>query len=235
MKKNLKLLSLALVAALYFTSCENDSNTKPVEQSADLENTWETHDPNLIAKIDAEIDEKIATSKASTTIYRNFRLIVDANTPSDIIALAKQEIDQMYASGMKATTLAKMDNVTGIYLAPTGSRGMYYSNGRVVINDYTTYRRVKQSTSGVVPHELTHYYHDRHLSGGFGNSTVNSLYNNARANRIYPSSAYVLSNRVEYLGTSVEAYFSGTSRPPYNRNYLSQQDPNLRNFINANF
>lgn len=235
MNKNLRLLSLALVAALYFTSCEKDSETPLESQATNPENTWETHDPNLIAKIDAEIDEKIATSKASTTVYRNFRLIVDGNTPSDIIGFAKQEIDQMYASGMKSATIAKMDDVSAIYLAPTASRGMYYSNGRVVINDYTAYRNVKRATVSVVTHELAHYYHDRHLPGGFGNSTVNNLYNNARANRIYPSSAYVLSNRVEYLGTSVEAYFSGTSRPPYDRNYLSQQDPNLRNFINANF
>jgi hypothetical protein len=238
MKKTIKLVALLFVAGIFAVSCNNESNAveETSTQAVSAIDNWETTNPTVIASINAEIELKAKTGKlAAAQVYRNFRLETDSQTPADVIALIKSEIDQMYTSGLKTTTLAKMDDVTSIYLASSASRGLYYSNGRVVINDYATYRSVKQSVSGVVPHELTHYYHDRFISGGFNNSTVISSYNSAKSRRIYPSSAYVLSNNVEYLGTSAEAYFAGTSRDPYNRATVTQKDPQLTAFINANF
>jgi hypothetical protein len=238
MKKTIKLMAGLLVTAVFAVSCNNESN--PTEETntqavSGIDN-WETTNPEIIASINAEIELKRKTGKtAAVQLYRNFRLETDSQTPADVIALIKGEIDQMYSSGLKTTTLAKMDDVTSIYLASSASRGLYYSNSRVVINDYATYRSVKQSVSGVVPHELTHYYHDRFISGGFNNSAVIAAYNSAKSRRIYPSTAYVLSNNVEYLGTSAEAFFAGTSRDPYNRATVTQKDPQLTAFINANF
>ena len=238
MKKTIKLVAVLFFAGFFAVSCNNesDSEKKIDEQAVSLVENWETTNPEIIASINAEIELKKVTGKmAAVQLYRNFRLETDSQTPADVIALIKSEIDQMYTSGLKTTTLAKMDDITSIYLASSASRGLYYSNSRVVINDYATYRSVKQSVSGVVPHELTHYYHDRFISGGFNNSTVIASYNSAKSRRIYPSSAYVLSNNVEYLGTSAEAYFAGTSRDPYNRANVTQKDPQLTTFINANF
>lgn len=234
MKSNFKVLTLALISALFVVSCETEKANITPEQEPKSKD-WETNDAKLIFEINSEIQSKVSNSKATISVYRNFKLYVDTSTPSDVISLAKGEIDQMYISGLKSTTLTKMSYVKGIYLAPTTSRGMYYSGGWVVINDYTTYRTVKQSTSNVVEHELTHYYHDKHLPNGFSNTTVASLYTSARNNAIYPLSSYVLSNRNEYLATSSEAYFSGTSRQPYNRTNVSTKDPNLKIFFVNNF
>ncbi|MDI9310627.1 MAG: hypothetical protein QM535_10455 [Limnohabitans sp.] len=234
MKTNLKVLTLALISAMFMASCETEKANITPEQEPKATD-WETNDAKLISEINSEIQSKVSQSKATISVYRNFKLYVDASTPSDIISLAKGEIDQMYVSGLKSTTLTKMSYVNGIYLAPTTSRGMYYTGGWVVINDYTTYRTVKQSTSSVVEHELTHYYHDKHLPSGFNNTTVASLFTSARNNAIYPLSSYVLSNRNEYLATSSEAYFSGTSRQPYNRTNVTTKDPNLKTFLVNNF
>ncbi len=238
MKKTTKLVSTLFVLGILAVSCNDEASLPEKVEAQELAQSkdWETTDPIVIAAIDAEIALKNKTGKAAAVqLYRNFRLETDAQTPADVIALIKKEIDQMYSSGIKTTTLSKMDDVVSIYLASSASRGLYYSNSRVVINDYATYRSVKQSVSGVVPHELTHYYHDRYLSGGLNNTSVSTLYNSARTRRIYPSSAYVLSNKVEYLGTSVEAYFAGTNRDPYNRANVIQKDPQLSAFINTNF
>jgi hypothetical protein len=240
MKKTIKLLSVVFAMGIFMTSCEKDveqvGTATPEPAAQTITDDWETTDPTVINSINNKIEENLKSGKLSTQVYRNFRLQVDGRTPQDIIALIKKEIDQMYVSGLKTSTLSKMDDVRAIYLANTGEDvGLYYYNSLVVINDYATFRRVKQSASGVVPHELTHYYHDRFISGGFGNSTVRSLHASAKSRRAYPASAYVLRNSAEYLATSAEAYFSGTSRDPYNRATVGQKDPNLRNFISTNF
>jgi hypothetical protein len=239
MKKAIKLLSVLFVTGIFMTGCDKNEaveSAAPEVNNQVVSEDWETTDLTKITSINNKIEERLKSGKISTQVYRNFRLQVDGQTPSDIIALIKKEIDQMYVSGLKTTTLAKMDDVRAIYLANTGEDvGLYYYNSLVVINDYATFRRVKQSTSGVTPHELTHYYHDRHIPGSFGNSTVRSLHASAKSKRIYPSTAYVLRNQAEYLATSSEAFFSGTSRDPFNRANVSQKDPNLKNFINANF
>ncbi len=236
MKKSVKLLSVLFVTTILMMSCEKDEPANLPQEATNQSIDWETVDPQVINSINSEIDLKLKNGKLKAPeLYRNFKLQIDSNTPSDVIALIKKEIDQMYSNlELKRTTIAKMDDVPVIYLAPTTSRGLYY-DGRVVINDYDVYRRVKQSVSSVVFHELTHYYHDVHLPNGDNNATVRSLHSSARSKRIYPSSSYVLSNRFEYLATSSEAYYSGTSRPPFDKANLSQKDPGLKTFLNANF
>jgi hypothetical protein len=236
MKRPIKLLSVLFVATIFVVSCQKDEPVDLPQETTNQSIDWETVDPEIIKSINKEIDLKAKNglSKAPQ-LYRNFRLEIDSNTPSDVVALIKKEIDQMYSNlELKRSTIAKMDDVPVIYLAPTTSRGMYY-DGRVVINDYNLFRRVKQSKSSVVFHELTHYYHDVHLPNGDNNATVRSLHSSAKSRRIYPSSAYVLSNRFEYLATSSEAYYSGTSRDPFNKANVSQKDPGLKTFLNANF
>jgi hypothetical protein len=240
MKKTTNILLSLLAAGLMLTSCEDKQDLKvaaPLDNHDHQSGTvWETTDPSVIKAIDDEISKNQAGGRvAAVQVYRGFRIETNAQTPADILALIKGEIDQMYISGLKSSTLTKMDDVSSIYIAPTGTRGLYYSNGRVVINDYATYRSVKRSTSGVVPHELTHYYHDRHLPSGFNNATVTSNYNNAVSTGIYPSSAYVMRNRFEYLATSAEAYFSGTSRDPFDRATVTRKDPRNASFISTNF
>jgi hypothetical protein len=242
MKKPIKLLTTLLVLGLFTVSCEKDNEpveTTPVKVNqtvtTDIED-WETNDPNVINSINDQIEKRLRSSKASTLVYRNFKLMVDNNTPDDIISLIKEEIDQLYTSEFKSTTISKMDNVRGIYLASTGENvGLYYSNSLVVINDYSTFRRVKRSTSNVVGHELTHYYHSNHLPNGRNNANVRSLHNSAVSKRIYPARDYVLSNRFEYLATSAEAYYFGTSRNPFDKSNVTIKDPNLKTFFNQNF
>jgi hypothetical protein len=234
--KKIKLLAVIFTATIFITSCEKDNTNESVKEENNQSIYWETTDPDIIASINKEIESKIKNNKIQIETYRNFRLQIDNNTPDDIIDLIKQEIDQVYsASGLKGSTISKMDDVGSIHLAPTGYRGLYYSGNRVVINDYGTFRRVKRNVSNVVFHELTHYYHDYHLPGGYGNREVTNNYNQALSGNIYPRNPYVLRNKVEYLGTSAEAYFSGTNRQPYDRATVRRKDPNLASFLDNNF
>jgi hypothetical protein len=234
--KKVQLLTVIFTVTIFITSCEKDNTNDFVEEENNQSINWETTNPDIIASINKEIESKVKNNKVQVETYRNFRLQVDNNTPRDVIDLIKKEIDQIYsASGLKRSTISKMDNVRSIHLAPTGQQGMYYSRNRIVINDYNTFRRVKRNASNVVFHELTHYYHDSHLPGGFGNREVSNNYNNASSGRIYPRGSYVLRNRVEYLGTSAEAYFSGTNRQPYNRATVRRKDSKLASFLDNNF
>jgi hypothetical protein len=242
MKKPIKLLTTLLFVSLFTVSCEKNNEqieTTPVTTNQTVTpaiGDWETNDPKVINSINDQIERKLRSSKATSLIYRNFKLMVDNSTPDDIIALIKKEIDQLYTSEFKSTTISKMDNVRGIYLAKTGEDvGLYYSNSLVVINDYSTFRRVKRSTSNVVGHELAHYYHDNHLPNGENNANVRSLHRNAVSKRIYPARDYVLSNRFEYLATSAEAYYFGTSRNPFDKSNVTKKDPNLKTFFTTNF
>ncbi|WP_160111974.1 hypothetical protein [Aquimarina sp. AU58] len=233
--KRVKLLSVALILAIFMTNCEKDNANDFVQEENSQSINWETTDPDVIRSISEEIESSIKSKRLQVEVYRNFRLYVDQNTPRDIINIAKGEIDQVYSVGLKSTTVRRMNNVRSIHLAPTGQTGLFYYNRRIVINDYDTYRRVARGEGNVAFHELVHYYHDVYIPGGFRNRQLTNLYYNARSRNIYPRQAYVMSNVVEYLGVSAEAYFTGTGREPYNRARVNRLDPDLAAYISNNF
>lgn len=92
-----------------------------------------------------------------------------------------------------------------------------------------------------VLHELAHGYHDRFLSGGFGNPAVKAAYERAKASGSYdavqrwngtafapkPERAYAMSNPMEYFAESTEAYFSRNDFYPFNNSELREHDPRI--------
>jgi dipeptidyl-peptidase 4 len=87
-------------------------------------------------------------------------------------------------------------------------------------------------------HELSHAYHDRVLSDGFGNRKIETAFENAKASGSYEQleqrfgdgrsatvKAYAISNPMEYFAESTEAFFSTNDFYPFTREQLQRHDP----------
>jgi hypothetical protein len=242
MKLARKTTLMVLSITLLMVSCKKSNNSfetnEPnIEASSHTEADWETTDPEVMRAIMAEVNENRANGRAATETYRNFKLETNSGTPADIIAIVKKEIDTIYLAGLRTATIEKMDNVAVIYLASGKRKGLMYDPGSntVVINDYESIRTIKKNATSITLHELTHFFHDEYIPGGFSNTTNNNNFMAARQNKIYAADSYVLKNSGEYLATSTEAYFTGTSREPYTKARVTSKDPNTATFIKDNF
>ncbi|OEK08170.1 hypothetical protein A8C32_01530 [Flavivirga aquatica] len=220
--KTIKLLTLLMIATIFTISCDKDENLL---------------DENVEQKV-TSLEETDLSITSKDQKYRNFKLITDNKTPANAISYVKQRIDQLYASGLKNSSITKMTKVKSIYLATDiGFRDLLYEpfNQRVVMNDYNQFVKDNRNINFVI-HELAHFYEHKHLSQKQKN-TLKALMANARKKKIYPNSAKVMQGRSEYLATSVEAYFAkgSTKRHPFNRKTIQQKDPQMAQFIKANF
>lgn len=94
-------------------------------------------------------------------------------------------------------------------------------------------------------HELAHAFHDRFLSGGFGNPEIKAAYNRAKASGSYDrverwngdgkpkttERAYAMTNPMEYFAEMSEAFFSRNDFYPFNREELRQHDPEMERLL----
>jgi hypothetical protein len=90
-----------------------------------------------------------------------------------------------------------------------------------------------------VLHELAHAYHDRVLTGGFGNSDVQAAYKKAKTSGIYArverwhgngktntfERAYAMNTPMEYFAECTEAYFGRNDFFPFTKEELQRHDP----------
>lgn len=241
-KLNNRFLVLLAACSMAVVSCQQEAEAPqvlPTETQVDR-NVFEGDHITVTPEREREIAKwnlERAQSRVAAENYRGFIINWGSTVPSDIKSLVKADIDRIFTSGATATTIARM-KTAGINVFDGGSSGnLYYTGGQVYITSFSAYRTVQSwSPKGpVIFHELIHYLHDRYLSGGFNNTTVANLYNNAYSRSLYPRTEYVLRNRAEYLATSSEAYFPATARVPYNRSYVTSHDPNAASFIGATF
>ncbi|MBL7728817.1 MAG: hypothetical protein JNM68_14070 [Dinghuibacter sp.] len=240
-KFRVSFFMLPLFAGMMLVSCKKDAEF--VEEEAQIEQKpgiFEGDHTTLTPEREREIAEfenYRRTGLVLDEVYRGFTINWGANVPADIVTLIKADVDRVFTSGVTSTTITRMQGAP-INVFDGGTSGnLYYTGGQVYITSYSQYRSVQSQTPAgpVIFHELIHYYHDRHITGGFNNTTVNNLYNNAKRKKAYPRTAYVLTNNREYLATSSEGYFPTTFRIPYTPAYVTQQDPDCATYLAANF
>ena len=94
-------------------------------------------------------------------------------------------------------------------------------------------------------HELAHGYHDRVLSGGFGNQEIKAAYERAKASKSYDKverwfgngrpntreKAYAMTNPMEYFAETTEAFFSRNDFFPFTHIELKQHDPAMEQLL----
>lgn len=231
------VLALFLTVSI-FTSCRKEDQQSPEQPATQPVQEMEDHltitpeRQKVIDYFNQNNPNGKGNAELKTKAYRNFNVVYTANVPQDIVRLVELEIDQLYTTSTTAATRTKM---TGARINVGSGGGLFYTGGQVYIGDFNTLRQVHNGAGNVIFHELFHYLHDRHVSGGFNNSTINSYYLSARQRQAYPAGSYVLYNKAEYFATSSEGYYTGTSRPPYNAATVTSRDPNLANYLTTNF
>lgn len=238
------MTAIFLAASLLFlSSCKKNeieaAAPAALPETAQQQGIFEEDHITMTPERQRQVDEfnRYLENNRAIVLYRGFRVNWGANVPADIQALVKADIDRIFTSGVTNTTITRMQGaIINVFDGGAGGN-LFYTNGQVYITSYPAYRSTQaQSPKGpVIFHELIHYYHDRILSGGFNNATVNNLYTSAYNRPAYSRSDYVLRNRIEYLATSAEAYFPTTFRVPFNPTYLNQRDPNCGNFLRTTF
>ena len=94
-------------------------------------------------------------------------------------------------------------------------------------------------------HELAHGYHDRVLSGGFGNQEIKAAYERAKASKSYDKverwsgngrpntseKAYAMASPMEYFAETTEAFFSRNDFFPFTRVELKNHDPEMEQLL----
>lgn len=90
-------------------------------------------------------------------------------------------------------------------------------------------------------HELAHAYHDRVVTGGFGNKEIRAAYTRAKDSGRYDKverhfgngkantfeKAYAMTTPMEYFAETTEAYFSRNDFYPFTREQLKKHDPEM--------
>ncbi|HVI47912.1 MAG TPA: hypothetical protein VM802_23795 [Chitinophaga sp.] len=242
-KTRVNSMLVLLLALAVISSCKKEEQSSPTEQVKPVAGqTVEDHitiTPERQKVIDFFKQNANARGEASGAVakisYRGFTVNYSGTVPNDVKSLVTGEIDQLLSTSTSSTTKQHMTGAPiNVYNSP-GSGDLFYSNGNVYIVNFSVYRSVHTAPGNVIIHELFHYLHDRWVPGGFNNSTIYNMYVNAYYSGVYPSSAYVMSNQVEYLGVSAEANYTGTNRPPYNASTLASSDPDLKSYLTTNF
>lgn len=235
------------LASLLVTGCKKEtlpenptqpesSITTGAQQLAPEDHTTITPERQKIIDFfkNAESNANSRTSAVvNRAVYQGFTVNYQGTVPNDIRGLVEGEINQLLQTSTTATTKTRMKGAPiNVYNSP-GSGDLFYTGGQVYIVNFQVYRQVHTAPGNVIFHELIHYLHDRYFS--FNNSTIIGLWQGVRSRGVYPAGSYVLSNQVEYLGVTAEAFYCNTNRPPYNRSTVQSSDPNGAAFLNANF
>lgn len=110
----------------------------------------------------------------------------------------------------------------------------------VEFTDIRNFERETRRMPNFTLHELSHAYHDRVLSKGFGNEEIKSAFEKAKAKGLYEKveqrfgdgrsaqvRAYAITNPMEYFAECSEAYFSTNDFFPFTREQLAKHDPEM--------
>jgi Mlc titration factor MtfA (ptsG expression regulator) len=116
---------------------------------------------------------------------------------------------------------------------PEMTKGVEFTNVRI-------FEAETRRMPNFVLHELAHAYHDRMLTGGFGNEKIKQVFNRAKADGRYENierqdsegkktktRAYAMTNPMEYFAESTEAFFGRNDFFPYDKTELKQHDPEM--------
>lgn len=97
-------------------------------------------------------------------------------------------------------------------------------------------RRAVPSDDPMLLHELLHRYHLLRLPDGYRNADVLQFYEEARASRLYPAGAYMLSHPIEFFAMTASAVLYGRlARPPFSRADVAKKSPTLYQWIVGEF
>jgi hypothetical protein len=241
MKKNTIRLGLVLLASasLWFTSCRKNNADVVAPEAVPAQQTEVEDHVTMTPERNAIVEAFARTPRTEElTTYRGFTINYQGTVSSSVRTRMQSQIDFIYTSGVKAATITKMQgariNCGTIAGVPAN---LFYQGGQVYITDLNAFMYYTGLGGPVIFHEFMHYIHDRHTSGGFGNTTINNYYNSAYNRIAYPRTEYVLRNRAEYFATTSEAWFNPgqTFRVPYNRAYVTPRDGNFGNFLSTNY
>ncbi len=233
-------LVLAATATLFVTSCRKSDVTAPEAAPVEVAAQQEVEDHITLTPERQAIINAFASAPRTEAIsvYRGFNINYVGNVAADVRARMQSQIDFVYTSGVTTTTINRMKGATiNCGVIPGVQTNLFYSGGQVYITDLSAFMYYTGLGGPVIFHELMHYIHDRHTSGGFNNSSVASYYTSAYNRSAYPRSEYVLRNRAEYLATTSEAYFNpgSTFRVPYNRSYVNSRDGGFGGWLGSNY
>jgi hypothetical protein len=241
-KKTFRLaLLITASASIFFSSCRKTdtvSTAAPVQPPVAAQQEQEDHTtmtPERTAIVEAF--ERTPRTEA-ITIYRGFRINYVGNVAANVRTRMNSQIDFIFTSGVRASTIANMQTTTincGVIAGVPAN--LFYSGGQVYITDLNAFMYYTGLGGPVIFHECMHYIHDRYTAGGFNNATVNNYYVSAYNRVAYPRTEYVLRNRVEYLATTSEAWFNPgqTFRVPFNRAYVTPRDGQFGNWLSASY
>lgn len=97
-------------------------------------------------------------------------------------------------------------------------------------------RRAVPADNPVLLHELIHRWQLIRMPGGIANVDVHRFYDEAKARRLYPPQAYVMSNAFEFFAMNASVVLHGrASRPPFERANVLAKQPALYAFIVREF
>ncbi len=227
--KTIKLFTMSLVATIFATGCDpSDAENQGLENESQ----------------EFSLEEGAFNSTIKTNKYRGFTIRIDENVPERIIDITKAQIDEMYNSKLKRSTIKKMREVNAIVLISNEDNSLndllYEGFSReVILSKHNVFKVFdRRENINLVLHELTHFYDQVQFpNGGILNDRLLELYRSARRNKVYPRDSKILQTKFEYIATAVEAYFAvgSTTREPFNKASLIEKDPELAKFIEANF
>ncbi|MDF7774656.1 hypothetical protein P1X14_05305 [Sphingomonas sp. AOB5] len=97
-------------------------------------------------------------------------------------------------------------------------------------------RRAMPPGDPVLLHELIHRWQLVRMAEGIRNPDVRRFYEAAKAARLYPPRAYVLSNAFEFFAMNASVVLYGrASRPPFERANVKRKQPDLYAYIVREF
>jgi hypothetical protein len=228
-------LVLAIFTSLFIASCNKSTVDQPATPPAQELEDHITMTPEREAIVEAF---RVTPRTEAISVYRGFSINYVGSVSTTVRSRMQSQIDFIYTSGVKAATITRMQGaiincgvISGVPI------NLFYSGGQVYITDLNAFLFYTGQGGPVIFHELMHYIHDRHTSGGFGNTTVNNFYVSAYNRSAYSRSEYVLRNRAEYLATTSEAWFNpgSTFRVPFNRAYVTPRDGQFGNWLSTNY
>jgi hypothetical protein len=245
MKKQNLFISLAFIAAVsvFFASCRKadaTSSTAPehITGKAIAQHNAEDH----ITMTPERTAIAAAFGKASrltiNAVYRGFTIKYVGKVSPDIMNVMKRQIDFIFVSGVKASTIANMQTtIINCGIIPGLQPNLFYNNGQVYITDLNAFAYYNNIGGPVIFHECMHYMHDRFTVNSFGNPTIDNYYNIAVVRDFYLPTDYVMFNSAEYFATTSEAWFNPgqTFRVPYNRAYINRRDAQFGNWLELSY
>lgn len=97
-------------------------------------------------------------------------------------------------------------------------------------------RRAVPADNPILLHELLHLYHLLRLPGGYANAEIAAFYEAARHGGLYPPTAYMLSDRIEFFAMTASTVLYGRQpRPPFTRAEVATKSPDLYRWITNGF